>query len=188
MGNFNRDRGGNRFGGDKGRGGFGGGRPDFQKRGGSGFPSEMHQAICSDCGKSCEVPFKPTGSKPVYCRDCFAKKGGGSGDRFPRRDFDTRGGERGGERPRFESNRAPMDSGKGSGEILKMIESVNFKLDRLTKAVEALSGGGNKNLEKAVAKETIHPEVKDVSEAPKKETKAVAPAKKVAKKKGTTKK
>jgi CxxC-x17-CxxC domain-containing protein len=31
----------------------------------------MHQAICSNCGKTCEVPFKPNGSKPVFCRECF---------------------------------------------------------------------------------------------------------------------
>jgi len=34
-------------------------------------PIELHQADCADCGKSCEVPFKPNGRKPVYCRDCF---------------------------------------------------------------------------------------------------------------------
>lgn len=32
---------------------------------------EMHQAICSDCGESCEVPFRPSGSKPVFCNNCF---------------------------------------------------------------------------------------------------------------------
>ena len=32
---------------------------------------EMFKAVCSDCGKSCEVPFKPNGNKPVYCNDCF---------------------------------------------------------------------------------------------------------------------
>ena len=37
-------------------------------------PREMHKAICSECGKECEVPFKPTEGKPVFCRECFAKK------------------------------------------------------------------------------------------------------------------
>lgn len=37
---------------------------------------EMTKVICSDCKKECEVPFKPTSSKPVYCSDCFKKKGG----------------------------------------------------------------------------------------------------------------
>ena len=36
-------------------------------------PREMHKATCADCGKECEVPFKPDGSKPVYCRDCYQK-------------------------------------------------------------------------------------------------------------------
>jgi CxxC-x17-CxxC domain-containing protein len=36
-------------------------------------PREMHKAVCSKCKKECEVPFKPTEGKPVYCRDCFAK-------------------------------------------------------------------------------------------------------------------
>lgn len=31
----------------------------------------MHKAVCSKCGKDCEVPFKPTGEKPVFCNDCF---------------------------------------------------------------------------------------------------------------------
>jgi CxxC-x17-CxxC domain-containing protein len=31
----------------------------------------MHQAICSNCGKTCEVPFKPNGTRPVFCRECF---------------------------------------------------------------------------------------------------------------------
>jgi CxxC-x17-CxxC domain-containing protein len=30
------------------------------------------QAVCSECGKECEIPFKPTGDRPVYCRDCFS--------------------------------------------------------------------------------------------------------------------
>lgn len=37
---------------------------------------ELFKATCSNCGNMCEVPFKPTGSKPVYCRDCFQKMGG----------------------------------------------------------------------------------------------------------------
>ncbi|MCK4335594.1 MAG: DNA-directed RNA polymerase [Candidatus Aenigmarchaeota archaeon] len=37
-------------------------------------PREMHKTICSECGKECEVPFKPTEGRPVYCRDCLAKK------------------------------------------------------------------------------------------------------------------
>ncbi|HLC31886.1 MAG TPA: CxxC-x17-CxxC domain-containing protein [Candidatus Nanoarchaeia archaeon] len=65
----------NRFGGDRGSGGrgFGGNRG-----GGGGFrrdfgPREMHKATCADCKKECEVPFKPTEGRPVYCKDCYPK-------------------------------------------------------------------------------------------------------------------
>lgn len=37
---------------------------------------QMTKVTCSSCGAKCEVPFKPTSDKPVYCNDCFAKKGG----------------------------------------------------------------------------------------------------------------
>jgi len=37
-------------------------------------PREMHKAICTECKKECEVPFKPTEGKPVFCKECFAKK------------------------------------------------------------------------------------------------------------------
>ena len=35
---------------------------------------EMHKATCSECGQECEVPFVPDPSRPVYCRECWAKK------------------------------------------------------------------------------------------------------------------
>jgi len=44
---------------------------------GGGFnrgPREMHKAVCTECKKECEVPFKPTEGKPIFCRECFAKK------------------------------------------------------------------------------------------------------------------
>jgi CxxC-x17-CxxC domain-containing protein len=34
----------------------------------------MYKAVCADCRKDCEVPFKPTGERPVYCKECFAKR------------------------------------------------------------------------------------------------------------------
>ncbi|TKJ17123.1 hypothetical protein CEE44_01140 [Candidatus Woesearchaeota archaeon B3_Woes] len=39
---------------------------------------EMHEVVCDKCGEKCEVPFKPTSSKPVYCSDCFTKEDGRS--------------------------------------------------------------------------------------------------------------
>ncbi|MHB1419442.1 MAG: zinc-ribbon domain containing protein [Bacillota bacterium] len=40
-------------------------------RGYGSAPREMFPAVCSDCGKETTVPFKPTGDKPVYCRECY---------------------------------------------------------------------------------------------------------------------
>ena len=50
--------GGGGFGGGGGGGGFGGSRPTFTIN-------------CAECGKEDEVPFRPTGARPVYCYDCF---------------------------------------------------------------------------------------------------------------------
>ena len=32
---------------------------------------EFVTVICAECGCETTVPFKPTGTKPVYCRECF---------------------------------------------------------------------------------------------------------------------
>ncbi len=44
----------------------------------SGRP-KMHVVNCDKCGKKCEVPFKPTKGKPVYCSECFKSKSGNQG-------------------------------------------------------------------------------------------------------------
>ena len=52
-------------------------RRSFGRRPGMGFdrgPREMHTIKCSECGKEDQVPFKPDGTRPVYCRDCHAKR------------------------------------------------------------------------------------------------------------------
>jgi CxxC-x17-CxxC domain-containing protein len=49
-------------------------RRDFGGGGFDGAPREMHKATCAECGGECEVPFKPTEGRPVYCKDCFAKR------------------------------------------------------------------------------------------------------------------
>ncbi|KKS85184.1 MAG: hypothetical protein UV60_C0010G0002 [Parcubacteria group bacterium GW2011_GWA2_43_11] len=88
MGNFNKGGdfgGGRRFGGkggDRGGnrgGGFGGGRNNDR-----GDRPDMHRATCSDCGKSCEVPFRPTGdSQPRFGdRRPSTNGGGNSGENY----------------------------------------------------------------------------------------------------------
>lgn len=39
------------------------------------FPERSFtKAICAECKTECEVPFRPTGGRPVYCKECFAKR------------------------------------------------------------------------------------------------------------------
>ncbi len=52
------------------RNSFGIGR-DFS---GPSMQRDLHDAKCSECGKDCQVPFKPIEGRPVYCRDCYRKK------------------------------------------------------------------------------------------------------------------
>lgn len=81
-------------------------------------PREMTKVTCSNCGKETEVPFKPTGDRPVYCRECFAKMGGR--DRRDNRDS----------RPPFrklDDNRT-----RGPGNNVELSE-INAKLDTLIK-------------------------------------------------------
>lgn len=138
MKNYNQG-GGSRFGGNRSGGSrFGGGRPGADRG-----PVTMHKAICSDCGNSCEVPFRPTGDKPIFCSDCFSAKRGGDapresaragsfgGDRFPRKDFGDRG-----PRPSFGgASSAP----RPDNEVKKQLEFLGLKIDRLTKIVEGMS-------------------------------------------------
>lgn len=161
MGDFKQYR-GKRFGGGQG-GGFGGrdgGRPNFPRKswGGSGGrnhrPVTMHQAVCDQCGKPCEVPFRPTDGKLVYCNVCFGdrKKDGNNkgGDRFPQK--------------KFNSYKAPIKTDLGSNiskgnndGLKKQLEILNVKMDRFIKAVEAM-----KNTKPLAAEEKMKKVVKMV--------------------------
>ena len=87
MADFNRD---NRSGGNRSYS-----KPRFNND--RGDRPEMHQATCASCGKPCEVPFRPNGSRPVLCRDCFQKDKGSDS-----RGFDNRSDSRSSDRPRTE--------------------------------------------------------------------------------------
>ena len=34
---------------------------------------EVYEAVCSECGSLCEVPFKPEPNRPVFCQACWKK-------------------------------------------------------------------------------------------------------------------
>jgi CxxC-x17-CxxC domain-containing protein len=78
------------------RGGFGGGKK-FGGRDRSydrDAPRQMFKAVCAECGNECEVPFKPSGDRPVLCSLCFKQSRGENGGdrrddrREERNDFD----------------------------------------------------------------------------------------------------
>ncbi len=80
------------------RGGRSGSRRDFRER------PEMHDAVCDKCGAKCQVPFRPSGDKPIFCNNCFDRKGG--------RD----------DRPR----RADNDQ-----QLKEQLDNINAKLDKI---------------------------------------------------------
>ncbi len=82
-------------------------------------PSMMHKAVCSECGKDCEVPFRPSGAKPVFCSFCFEDKRGSEkrpDNRFQKSDSF---------KPRFDSNKKSFDDSK--------IDEVISRLDKIIK-------------------------------------------------------
>ncbi|MFA6135806.1 MAG: CxxC-x17-CxxC domain-containing protein [Candidatus Paceibacterota bacterium] len=123
MGDF-RQGGGKRFGGGGGRGGGFGGRSGGRGGFGGGRdrgPVTMHQAVCDECKKPCEVPFRPSSGKPVYCNACF----GGKKETGSNRDF------------RDDRFSAPVRT--DNNEVKNQLEMLNVKMDRLIKAVEAMA-------------------------------------------------
>jgi len=142
MGNFQGNGGGNRgggFRGGNGGGGFrggngGGGRPSF--RGGDRGEVTMHKAICDECHKECQVPFRPSGDKPIYCNECFSTKRA-SDDRGHRKDF---GGDRA---PRRDFNDRPAQTfakpAPAQNDMSKQLSEMNAKLDKLVSAIEKMT-------------------------------------------------
>jgi len=145
MGDYNRDdRGGDRggyrggrssFGGSRGgfsrggsRGGFGGGRSFGGDRG----DRQMFDATCDNCGKSCQVPFRPTQGKPVYCSDCFEKMGGRDRDQSfpPRPPQPPQGG------PDFGAINAKLDKILSILEPKNVVEVAGPKTVKLTEVVD----------------------------------------------------
>ncbi len=77
---------------------------------------QMHRATCADCGRNCEVPFRPSGGKPVYCSNCFEK-----------------GGEKGGSNS---SSRKPDQSNKKHDEINAKLDKILFLLQNMNPGKE----------------------------------------------------
>lgn len=117
---------------DSGRPSFGGGRPSFSGGRDRGERSEMFSTTCDQCGKQCEVPFRPSGSKPVYCNDCFGGKRDAASEYGTRTDA-----------PRYEkkdsfsfgASAKPAHASGGSDkqveELKRQVEALHTKVDKL---------------------------------------------------------
>lgn len=129
MGNFNRD--------DRSGGGRSFGRRSFGGSGRDQMRSQMHKAVCAECGNGCEVPFFPSGDRPIYCSNCFEKRrndNGNSGDsgrrNFSRPNFDNRRSFSGG------GNRDNVRPPSDNGQLADQLKSINFKLDKILGVLE----------------------------------------------------
>lgn len=168
MGNFKRD-GDRGFGGNRGgsrggnfrrngfnKGGFGGGN-----RFGGDRNVVMHDAVCDECKKNCQIPFRPSSDKPIYCKDCFMKRGGGpsrpSFGNGPRRDSGDRP-----QRDNFSANR-----GGGNDDIKRQLEAISAKLDNLVRAIEGISKKAPEVKEKKAEEKAVEVKAKEVKPKPK---------------------
>ena len=119
---------------------------DFKRGNRNRDDRTMHSATCSDCGNKCQVPFKPTGSKPVLCGDCFSKHKPAR----PRERRDDRSN-------RHDRDLGPRPMGAGRSEHYDLeFEKLNAKLDKiLAKLTPVHTRSGIKSLEEAAE---THPE------------------------------
>lgn len=151
--NFNRS---NKFGGKRNFGGGG-----FNKSS-EGKPM-LYKATCDECNQSCEVPFKPSGNRPVLCSDCFSGRSNAGPKRF--------GGEQ--ETRRYHPEDKQAHTSVNTNEIYKaQFEQLNNKLDKILKILELLNP-------KSEIQETFEFDEVDI----KKERKKVASPKKASAKK-----
>lgn len=115
---------------DRNSGGFNRGPGGFRGSEGRSFDRpQLFPAVCDKCGKSCEVPFKPTGQRPVFCRECFgANKGGAPMGGSERRDYSA---------PPQTQVFAPKAEDRRIDDIKRQLDSLNSKLDKLITVMES---------------------------------------------------
>jgi CxxC-x17-CxxC domain-containing protein len=99
---------------------FGPSRPSFGSRRADDHSTESHKTTCSECHAPCEVPFKPNGKKPVYCRNCF--KHNSPTTAFTGQVF---------------SHPTEYTEDGSTTDLKKQFSILNTKLDRLISAIEA---------------------------------------------------
>ncbi len=157
---------------------FGADRSGAHRADSRGFdaPKELYKTSCAKCHNACEVPFRPNGMKPVYCKDCFVR----DEERAPRDSFQKK--SFGNDRPSYGGDRAPsrqsaQEPDTRIGAILRELQAVNEKLDALSARLENTAYSA---ILSASAEKTKTP--KNVTAEPKVAKKMVKAKKSVAKK------
>jgi CxxC-x17-CxxC domain-containing protein len=131
-----RRSGGTRFGGGSGRldrNEVKPSRPAFGRSSNKDSGFELHEVTCDKCGMKCDIPFKPTNNKPVYCRSCFRKNEGLESIAGPDR-FESRGRDRE-FKPRFEEFKSTNTTSNASPPS-EDLDKINRKLDKIMKALK----------------------------------------------------
>jgi len=98
----------------------GGGNRNFGNSRFNNDRQEMYSATCANCGKQCEVPFRPTGSKPVLCRECFQQNRGSDSRRPERGSFD---------RPSFTNDNKDRFNDRPNYQA--QFDALNAKMDKI---------------------------------------------------------
>jgi CxxC-x17-CxxC domain-containing protein len=119
------------------RPGFGGDRGGSRPRDSRGFdaPKELFKTSCSKCRTMCEVPFRPNGTKPVYCKDCFVRDDGYA----PKDSYGSKGAY--GKKPYVNERSAPRPQAVAEdpriSTILKELQALNTKLETLSAQLQS---------------------------------------------------
>lgn len=146
-------------------GGFGRGPKSEGRPGGQ----ELFTATCSACKKSCEVPFRPSGDKPVFCSACFGKNRDDNAreDRGGARNDSYKNNSRPGSAPYQKSDRPRPSVSNGVTE--KDLEAIKQQLAKIELQLNRVLGFVNPPVPKVV-KEVVaeKAEIADAEAAPKK--------------------
>ncbi len=137
-------------------------RPRFGSQ--NSGPAQMHDAVCADCGGNCKVPFMPSSGKPVYCSNCFEKRGNGGGN--------SDGNSR---RPSFSPNKRSFSppTARPQENYNKQFEIINSKLDKIFKFLNSRADVAELNEIKVITEKVMAKKPKS--------TKEIAPAVEVTK-------
>jgi len=100
----------------------------------------MHRSTCAECNKSCEVPFKPNGRKPVLCSDCFRGADGASKPSHFNNDRNDRS-ERSYEKPAYRST----PRAASSDDMAKQLKALNAKVDQILEILMDLDEEGDED-------------------------------------------